>query len=128
MSKVLRELESIWGSDTCSESTNTIPERFRPLVAFLKAPERGLPVINGVSAWLKAVEHWSEAARFLNCCANHGASSVGDYQLQSKTIPHVTKVERQVTESQLASEVVLTPKHVLQYCIELISPQLHARL
>ena len=66
MSKALRELESIWGSDTCSESTNTIPELFRPLVAFLKAPERGLPVINGVSAWLKAVEHWSEAARFFN--------------------------------------------------------------
>ena len=61
MSKVLRELECGWGEDS-----SCVPEHFQPFVAFLKEPERGLPVISGVTAWLKAVKHWTEAARFLD--------------------------------------------------------------
>lgn len=60
LSGVMRELESNWSD--CS----AVPESCQPLVSFLKVPEKGLPVINGIEAWLNAVDHWTEAARFLN--------------------------------------------------------------
>ena len=68
MSGILQELQNF--DRTASDlAVHCKPEPSRqPFLSFLTAPEHGLPMVNGIEAWLTSVDGWVEAARFMSVC------------------------------------------------------------